>query len=178
MIEAETLAMGPLSEGSIRTRGNSCENFGSRAVGSEDRDKGTAQLRITSMPGRHGPPVVSALLPEVMGSMLEFQASPGSSPFRLYITGDTLVIDDLKEIPRRYRDIHLALLHLGGTRVMGILFTMDGHEGVELMRLVNPRLAIPIHYDDYDVYKSPISEFSEAGAGRRAGRPPSLFGSW
>ena len=110
--------------------------------------------------------------------MLEFQASPGFSPFRLYITGDTLVIDDLKEIPRRYRDIHLALLHLGGTRVMGILVTMDGHEGVELMRLVNPRLAIPIHYDDYDVYKSPLSEFSEAGAGRRAGRPPSLFGSW
>ena len=122
-------------------------------------NKGAAQLRITSMPGRHGPPVVSALLPEVMGSMLEFQAAPGSSPFRLYITGDTLVIDDLKDIPRRYPDIHLALLHLGGTRVMGILVTMDGHQGVELMRMVNPRLAIPIHYDDYDVFKSPLSEF-------------------
>ena len=42
---------------------------------------------------------------------------------------------------------------------MGILATMDGHQGVELMRMVNPRLSIPIHDDDYDVFKSPLSEF-------------------
>jgi hypothetical protein len=29
----------------------------------------------------------------------------------MYMTGDTLVIDALKEIPRRYPDIDLALLH-------------------------------------------------------------------
>jgi L-ascorbate metabolism protein UlaG (beta-lactamase superfamily) len=121
--------------------------------------KGAARLRVTSMPGRHGPPLVSAMLPQVMGSMLEFQATADSSLFRLYITGDTLVIDDIKDIPRRYPDIHLALLHLGGTRVMGILVTMDGRQGVEMMRIVNPRLAIPIHYDDYDVFKSPLSDF-------------------
>lgn len=121
--------------------------------------KGDTRLNITSMPGRHGPPVVDLALPQVMGSMLEFQSRASDVLYRMYITGDTLVIDDLKEIPRRYPDIHLALLHLGGTRVLGILVTMDAEQGVEALQIVNPRQAIPIHYNDYDVFKSPLSDF-------------------
>jgi L-ascorbate metabolism protein UlaG (beta-lactamase superfamily) len=62
--------------------------------------------------------------------------------------GDTLVHDDLKEIPRRYPDIDLALFHLGGTCIMGLLLTMDAEQGVEAIRIVNPREVIPIHYND------------------------------
>jgi L-ascorbate metabolism protein UlaG (beta-lactamase superfamily) len=120
--------------------------------------KGEARVRITAMPGRHGPPLAHLVLPEVMGSMLEFE-SPSVRRFRLYITGDTLVIDDLKDIPRRYPDIDVALLHLGGTRVLGILVTMDAGQGVEMMRIIRPHVAIPIHYNDYDVFKSPLSDF-------------------
>jgi L-ascorbate metabolism protein UlaG (beta-lactamase superfamily) len=123
--------------------------------------KGDAHLRITAMPGRHGPPLADLVLPDVMGSLLEFQAPATTSLFRLYITGDTLVIDDLQEIPRRYPDIDLALLHLGGTRVLGILVTMDGKQGVQLMRIVAPQHAIPIHYNDYDVFTSPLADFQQ-----------------
>jgi L-ascorbate metabolism protein UlaG (beta-lactamase superfamily) len=120
--------------------------------------KAGASLRVTAMPGRHGPPLADLVLPEVMGSMLEFQ-SPSGSRFRLYITGDTLVIDDLKDIPRRYPSIDAALLHLGGTRVLGIMVTMDAAQGVEMMRIVHPEVAIPIHYNDYDVFKSSLEDF-------------------
>jgi L-ascorbate metabolism protein UlaG (beta-lactamase superfamily) len=129
--------------------------------------KGDVRLCITSMPGRHGPPLANWVLPEVMGSILEFQ-SPAQTPlFRIYITGDTLVIDDLKEIPRRYPEIDLALLHLGGTKVLGIMVTMDGEQGVQTLQIVNPRRAIPIHYNDYDVFKSPIAVPPRVGAIRR-----------
>ena len=124
--------------------------------------KGDARLRITATPGRHGPPVVSFLLPDVMGSILEFQAGAAETLVRMYITGDTLIIDDLQEIPRRYPDIDLALLHLGGTRALGILVTMDAEQGVKMLRIVQPKLAIPIHYNDYDVFKSPLSDFQRA----------------
>ncbi|HJT22545.1 MAG TPA: MBL fold metallo-hydrolase [Nitrospira sp.] len=123
-------------------------------------EKGEARLRITAMPGRHGPPLSDLIMPDVMGSMLEFE-SPGGRSFRLYITGDTLMMDRLQEIPRRYPDIDLTLLHLGGTRVLGILVTMDAKQGVEMMQLVRPRRAIPVHYNDYDVFKSPLSDFQE-----------------
>ena len=122
-------------------------------------EKGDARLRIASMPGRHGPPLADLVLPDVMGSMLEFGLRSGGPLFHLYITGDTLVIDDLKEIPRRCPDIDLALLHLGGTRVLGIMVTMDAHQGVEMIQIVSPQRAIPIHYNDYDVFQSPLSDF-------------------
>jgi L-ascorbate metabolism protein UlaG (beta-lactamase superfamily) len=80
----------------------------------------------------------------------------------MYITGDTLVIDALREIPCCYPDIDLALLHLGGTRVLGILVTMDAEQGMEMLQIVKPKRAIPIHYNDYDVFKSPLSDFRQA----------------
>ncbi|MDQ3926623.1 MAG: MBL fold metallo-hydrolase [Actinomycetota bacterium] len=127
-------------------------------------EKGDAKVHITSMPGTHGPPVVEKFLPDVMGSLLEFEPAPGRTALRLYITGDTLVFDDLHEIPRRYPEIDLALFHLGGTQIMGLLLTMDAEQGVEAIRIIDPREVIPIHYNDYEVFKSPLEDFKEAVA--------------
>jgi L-ascorbate metabolism protein UlaG (beta-lactamase superfamily) len=126
--------------------------------------KGEALVRITALPARHGPPVVDIALPDVMGSLLEFENPAGGVTFRVYITGDTLIFNDLKEIPRRFPDIDLALLHLGGTVVLGLMVTMDAEQGVEALQIVQPRHAIPIHYNDYDVFKSPLSDFQAAVA--------------
>ncbi len=122
-------------------------------------DKGEARLRISAMPAKHAPGLVDLAMPEVMGSVLEFSRTGEPPRFRMYITGDTLLIDELKEIPQHYADIDLALLHLGGTVVLGIMVTMDGKQGVQAMQIVNPQKAIPIHYNDYDLFKSPLSEF-------------------
>jgi len=123
-------------------------------------NKGNVTLKISAMPGRHGPPVLAGMLPAVMGSMLEFSRNGGAPDYRIYITGDTMVYDDLREIPQRFPDIDLALLHLGGTRILGVMkVTMDGEDGVRMMQLVAPQHAIPIHYNDYTVFKSPLSDF-------------------
>ena len=42
---------------------------------------------------------------------------------------------------------------------MGILVTMDAKEGLEMFKIINPKKAIPIHYNDYDVFKSPLEDF-------------------
>ncbi len=132
--------------------------------------KANATLKITSLPGRHGPGVLDRLLPDVMGSLLEF-SDAGRVTKRIYITGDTLLFEALKEIPARFPDIDLALLHLGGTRIMGIMLTMDGRQGARAIEMVMPKEAVPIHYDDYAVFKSPLEDFQravdEAGLGGR-----------
>jgi L-ascorbate metabolism protein UlaG (beta-lactamase superfamily) len=110
------------------------------------------------MPARHGPAVLAGVMPQTMGSLLDF-STPDGSRFRLYVSGDTLVYRDLWDIPRRFPGIDLALLHLGGTRVLGILVTMDAAQGVEATRLVDARLTIPIHYNDYTVFRSPLEDF-------------------
>ena len=55
------------------------------------------RVRLTALPGRHAPGVLRALLPPVMGSMLEFAPSGGSAVLRLYISGDTLLVDELRD---------------------------------------------------------------------------------
>jgi L-ascorbate metabolism protein UlaG (beta-lactamase superfamily) len=125
--------------------------------------KGDARLRITSVPGRHGKAGMQALLPTVMGSVLDFGPQVDSPSYRMYISGDTLIYDDIRTIPKRFPGIDLALLHLGGTRILGVFkVTMDGEDGVQIMQIIQPDKAIPIHYNDYDVFKSPLADFARA----------------
>ncbi len=132
---------------------------------SVDVSKGEARMRVTSMPGRHAPGPLAALLPQVMGSMLEFGMPGSETLYSMYISGDTLLIDELKEIPKRYPDIFLGLFHLGGTKILGLLtVTMDAKQGVEAVRIIHPHTAIPIHYNDYTVFKSPLEDFKRAVA--------------
>ncbi|WP_228386304.1 MBL fold metallo-hydrolase [Ornithinicoccus halotolerans] len=124
--------------------------------------KGQSRLRISACPGRHGPGVTDLVLPDVMGSVLEFLPDGNEVTQRIYISGDTLVYDDLHQIPRRYPDLDVGLLHLGGTRVLKLLVTMDAKQGVEAMRIIGPRTVLPVHYDDYDVFTSGLQEFLDA----------------
>lgn len=38
---------------------------------------------------------------------------------------------------------------------------MDGSQGADLVQLLQPSLTVPIHYDDYTVFKSPLSDFEQ-----------------
>ncbi len=116
-------------------------------------------LRITAAPGRHAPGPLQAALPHVMGSVLQYTPAGDDSPLSVYVTGDTLMHDDLREIPRRHPSLDLGLWHLGGTRVLGVTVTMDGRQGADLLEIVGPRTTVPIHYDDYGVFRSPLSDF-------------------
>jgi L-ascorbate metabolism protein UlaG (beta-lactamase superfamily) len=80
----------------------------------------------------------------------------------MYITGDTLMHDGINAIAQRFAGIDLCLIHLGGTRIAGILLTMDARQGVQTLRTVAPREAIPVHYDGYTLFKSPLPDFRKA----------------
>ncbi|KUH82686.1 MULTISPECIES: MBL fold metallo-hydrolase [unclassified Mycobacterium] len=126
--------------------------------------KGTTSVTVTSLPGRHAPTPIDRLLPPVMGSMVEF--SDGAARRRLYISGDTLLVDELRDIPVRFESIDLGVLHLGGTRLpfgrhlpFGLTVTMDGRQGADVVELVDLPKVIPVHFDDYGVFASPLSDF-------------------
>jgi len=125
--------------------------------------RGSHRLRVTAVPGRHAPGPAGALMPDVMGSILEL-AVGRRHLLRVYITGDTLFGGHLRQIPRHFGAIDAMLIHLGGTRLLGLTVTMDGRQGVELTRLIRPRLTIPVHFDDYGVFKSPLSDYLDRAA--------------
>jgi len=184
--------------------------------GTDRGDGKTPVVKITGMPGKHVPPGPLAVANDLLGTvpptngwLLEMgwatgqgQAKATTEPqlletgYRTYISGDTLFVDELKQIPIYIRDQQLAhqqrlssssssssstaakttdkggdggrvdlmIVHLGGTTIPGpkmplLMVTMDAKQGVELMRLMNPDLTIPVHFDDYDVMLSPLKDF-------------------
>ncbi|MFD7922624.1 MBL fold metallo-hydrolase [Streptomyces sp. NPDC059740] len=127
-------------------------------------------VRVHAVPGRHALGPAARLLPPVMGSVLEFGEVGGPARLRLYITGDTLVFEGLREIARRFPDTDCAVVHLGGTTLPGgLVVTMDGAQGAELVSRTGPRAVLPVHYDDYAAFHSPLADFLHHVDGRGLG---------
>lgn len=144
----------------------------SRAVGlntwsSQEVTGHGSTVAITALPGRHTPAGLTRLLPPVMGSMLEFRTGDGPVTHRLYVTGDTLMVDELREIPVRFPEVDTTVLHLGGTTLPGgLMVTMDGEQGAQLLELMAPSRGVPVHHSDYTVFRSPLRDFDDAARRR------------
>ena len=128
--------------------------------------RGTERLRVTAVPGQHGPAGVHRLLPPVIGTILDLETRSAQTDddgyrrtLRVYVTGDTLDVPRLREVSERFSGIDVMVTHLGGTRVLGLLVTMDGRQGTDLVERIGPRAVVPVHYDDYGVFKSPLADF-------------------
>jgi L-ascorbate metabolism protein UlaG (beta-lactamase superfamily) len=105
------------------------------------------------------------MLPQVMGSVVEL-VRDGEVSWRGYISGDTLYRPFLGEVLERCGPVDVLIPHLGGTKVMGITVTMDARQGADLVELLTPPVTVPVHYDDYGRFASPLVDFV-AEVGRR-----------
>ncbi len=125
--------------------------------------KGDDTVRITAMPAKHDPDQVAGMLPPTMGAMVDF-GNAERRPFRLYISGDTLLHDRLYDIPQRYPGTDLALIHAGGTTLLGTVVTMTGEQAVRAVEIIEPRHVVPIHYNDFSVFASGLADVEHAAA--------------
>jgi L-ascorbate metabolism protein UlaG (beta-lactamase superfamily) len=57
--------------------------------------------------------------------------------------------------------------HLGGTKAFGVTVTMDGRQGADLVDLLKPPVVVPVHFDDYTRFSSPLGDFVAEVADRR-----------
>ncbi len=113
---------------------------------------GKEALEVTATPCRHGPPLSHPIVGDVVGFALRLA---GEERQAVWISGDTVLYDDLREAARRL-DVGVALLHLGGVRfpISGPLrYTMNGAEAIELTGLLEPAVAVPIHYEGWKHFR-------------------------
>ena len=92
-------------------------------------------VRVTAAPARHGVPENTYVL-EADG-------------FTVFFGGDTLLIPELGEVAERFPKIDLALVAINGLRIRPMLnrqVVMNAREAAELVELLAPRFAVPIHY--------------------------------
>ena len=107
-------------------------------------------------------------MPSVMGSVL--QLTDAGETLRVYLTGDTPHLPWLREVGRCCGPLDAAVVHVGGTRVLGMLVTADTAPGLDLVRMFSPSVTLPVQYDDYAQFRSPLPEIEQEWAGQRAPR--------
>jgi len=113
---------------------------------------GRPSLEIVATPCRHGPPLSRPLVGEVAGFAISWE---GQEHGALWISGDTVLYDGVRKVAERL-DVGTALLHLGGVRfpVTGPLhYTMTAAQAIELVGLIEPSTAIPIHYEGWKHFR-------------------------
>jgi L-ascorbate metabolism protein UlaG (beta-lactamase superfamily) len=111
-------------------------------------------IDVTATPCRHGPPLSGPIVGDVVGFALRWGGQRHGS---LWISGDTVLYDGVREVADRLR-VGVALLHLGGVRfpVTGpVRYTMTARDAVALCRLVRPHTAIPVHYEGWKHFQQP-----------------------
>ena len=110
---------------------------------------GRSTLEIIATPCRHGPPLSHPLVGDVIGFALVCDGTV------VWVTGDTVLYDGVRSVAGRW-EIDVALIHLGGVQfpVTGpFRYTMTGRDAVELVGLVKPRIAVPIHYEGWKHFR-------------------------
>jgi L-ascorbate metabolism protein UlaG (beta-lactamase superfamily) len=143
---------------SVITTAAGARRLGERAYGLTEwqstalQGEGRADISVTATPCRHGPPLSRPIVGPVIGFALSW---PGQTDGVLWISGDTVLYDAVRHIGERLR-VDTAVLHLGGVQfpITGPLrYTMTGQDAVELIEIVRPRQAIPVHYEGWKHFR-------------------------
>jgi L-ascorbate metabolism protein UlaG (beta-lactamase superfamily) len=133
-----------------------------------DADRaGRVPLTITATPCRHGPPGSRPIVGDVIGFALRWEGAAGA----LWISGDTVLYDGVREVGPRIGEIDVAVIHLGGVRfpITGpVRFTMTAREGIELCSSLRPRVVVPLHYEGWKHFREGRSAIEAELAGAPA----------
>jgi L-ascorbate metabolism protein UlaG (beta-lactamase superfamily) len=127
-----------------------------RGLGPGERTRlvaaGRPELEIEATHARHGPPLSRPIAGDVVGFAIR---RPGKADVRLWITGDTVLDRRLRRTAQSLA-VDVVLVHVGGVRfpITGpVRYTMSGRQAVELIDLVGPRLAVPVHYEGWSHFR-------------------------
>ena len=86
----------------------------------------------------------------------------------VYVAGDTRYFEGMSEIGSRFTTIDVALLPIGGLRLLGILNHMRPKDAARAVSILQPRRVIPTHYGlaaprpIYWTARDPLRDFREA----------------
>ncbi|WP_290792373.1 MBL fold metallo-hydrolase [Flavihumibacter sp. UBA7668] len=114
-------------------------------------------LKITAIPAQH---TNIKRLDKVMGKVIGFTIEwNGQQNGCIYISGDTVLFDGIYELNSR-KKINTAILHLGAGAFpylkRNLRVTMNGEEAIEVTKILNPNIVIPIHYEGWWHFKQSV----------------------
>jgi L-ascorbate metabolism protein UlaG (beta-lactamase superfamily) len=109
---------------------------------------GKPTIEVTATPCRHGPPLSRPIVGDVIGFALHWD---GQRNGVVWVSGDTVLHKGVREVADRF-NVDIAILHLGEVQfpITGpVRYSMTVHDAVQLCRTLQPRVAIPVHYEGW-----------------------------
>lgn len=106
-----------------------------------------ASVRVTATPARHGPPLSTPIVGDVIGFVVEHANGA------LYITGDTVMYSGVRRVAEKFPKVNVVVAHLGAASYGPLRFTMNAKEAVELARLFPEATIVPMHYEGWSHFK-------------------------
>lgn len=150
-----------LAAGCLLTTESAARRLGGRARGllpweSVVLRRGATRVRVTATPARHGPQGSEPLVGDVTGFVVQIDGLPRAT----YVSGDTVLYDDLTAIGQRFH-IGPALLHLGRARFAmtgETQYSMSAEQGVTLAGRLGATALLPIHHEGWAHFSEPTAE--------------------
>ena len=110
-------------------------------------------IKVTALPAVHtNNPEIRGAVGETTGFMLEWDGQQNGT---FYISGDTVWVDELEEIGRRF-NAGTGIIHMGAANVPAvgdIRLTMNGEEGARVTKTLGLQTAYPAHFEGWAHYK-------------------------
>jgi L-ascorbate metabolism protein UlaG (beta-lactamase superfamily) len=125
------------------------------------------QLRVTPTPARHGPEGGDR------GPVIGFALTREDSEGTVYVSGDTVWYDGVREVSERF-DVRMALLFCGAARVKvagnnDLTLSADG--AVQAARAMPRATIVPLHYEGWEHFTQSRADvertFAKAGISGR-----------
>ncbi|GAA1477600.1 MBL fold metallo-hydrolase [Nocardioides aestuarii] len=113
------------------------------------REPDRSELHVTATPARHGPPLGQFIAGTVIGFVLD--VTDDGVRRRIWVTGDTVLARRVRALARGLA-VDVAVLHMGGVRFPStgpLRYSMVAADATRLVTLLNPCVAIPVHYDGW-----------------------------
>lgn len=115
----------------------------------EITNKSGETLKITATPAIHtSNPALREAVGEVTGFILEWK---GQKDGAFYISGDTVWIDEINEIAKRFK-VSAGILHLGAANVPAVgdnFLTMNALDGVRATKTLGMKNVFPAHFEGW-----------------------------
>jgi L-ascorbate metabolism protein UlaG (beta-lactamase superfamily) len=117
-------------------------------------------LHITATPARHGPPGIESAMGEVAGFVLGIEA-PGDA---IYITGDTVWYEGVREVAKRFRP-RLVILFAGAAKPRGPYhLTMDNNDAIETAHAFPQARIVAVHNHGWQHFTESQADLAQAFA--------------
>jgi L-ascorbate metabolism protein UlaG (beta-lactamase superfamily) len=116
------------------------------------------QLTVTATPARHGPAGIEGFAGDVTGFMLTLDSGDDA----VYLTGDTVFYEGIKEVAARFNPKYVFIFSGAAKPKLPVHLTMDVNDALDTASAFPAATFIPVHYEGWSHLTETVDTLRQA----------------